>query len=307
MMRSIINISFIICSLSLLLSCNSQPTDSTDKIIGLQDAEDAGFELTVQTYPYRNIYLFGAIDSISNLGVKNIEIYYEHPLGTDFQNQTFNIKLTDEECDRIKKYAEEHDINIAGCGVFTAKDDEEWEDLFLFAEKMGFSYIVCNPQPEQIKLIKHLAHKYKIKVAIHNEAEKKNFWNADLLIESMESEPTNGVIGSCADIANWKRNGLDPIKELEKLKGRLISIHLNDLTMMNLDDDVLRDEIITRGIVDVEYALQILREQGFKGNIVLEYNVEPYKYTNRDIELSIYHYGIANKRLYDLYNETNKN
>ena len=75
-------------------------------------------------------------------------------------------------------------------------------------------------------------------------------------------------IGSCADTGHWVRSHLKPVDCLRILKDRIISSHLKDLNEMGLN---AHDVPYGTGVSDIPGILQELKEQGFTGNMSIEY------------------------------------
>ena len=75
-------------------------------------------------------------------------------------------------------------------------------------------------------------------------------------------------IGSCADTGHWVRSNLKPAECLRILKGRIVSSHLKDLNQMGREG---HDLPFGTGVSDIPAILDELKNQGFTGNISIEY------------------------------------
>jgi sugar phosphate isomerase/epimerase len=74
-------------------------------------------------------------------------------------------------------------------------------------------------------------------------------------------------IGACADSGHWCTSGLNPLYCLKALKGRIISAHLKDKNVYGQGHDVPYGQ----GVADIKACLGELKNQGFEGNIAIEY------------------------------------
>lgn len=72
--------------------------------------------------------------------------------------------------------------------------------------------------------------------------------------------------GSMRRYRPWKRVGEDPLKNLQKLSGRIKVAHLKDLT------DKMEDATWGTGILPVKAFVNELKRQHFNGLISIEYD-----------------------------------
>jgi sugar phosphate isomerase/epimerase len=75
-------------------------------------------------------------------------------------------------------------------------------------------------------------------------------------------------IGACADTGHWATSGLKPLDCLRILRGRIISCHLKDRPVIG---EQKPDVVYGTGVSDVKGMLDELKQQGFNGNISIEY------------------------------------
>jgi L-ribulose-5-phosphate 3-epimerase len=67
-----------------------------------------------------------------------------------------------------------------------------------------------------------------MEVAIHNHPSPCIYASAEVVEKALKGR--SPLMGVCADIGHWKRVGEDPLKNLQKLSGRIKVAHLKDLT-----------------------------------------------------------------------------
>ena len=96
----------------------------------------------------------------------------------------------------------------------------------------------------------------------------RHWLNGETLYQQVEKalKGRTPLMGVCADIGHWKRVGEDPLKNLQKLSGRIKVAHLKDLT------DKMEDATWGTGILPVKAFVNELKRQHFNGLISIEYD-----------------------------------
>ena len=112
--------------------------------------------------------------------------------------------------------------------------------------------------------IESLAKKYDMEIAIHNHPSPCIYASAEVVEKALKGR--SPLMGVCADIGHWKRVGEDPLKNLQKLSGRIKVAHLKDLT------DKMEDATWGTGILPVKAFVNELKRQHFNGLISIEYD-----------------------------------
>jgi len=141
--------------------------------------------------------------------------------------------------------------------------------MFAFASAMGMEYISCEPALKDWDLVEKLAKQYNIKISVHNHPKPSDYWNPDNLLQAISKR--SALLGSCADVGHWNREGLDQIACLKKLQGRLISLHFKDIQAKGSSDKWRNDTIWGTGVLNVKGMLEELKRQNFKGFFAIEY------------------------------------
>jgi len=242
-------------------SCSSTPTATK--------AEQNGWRLGMQSYSFHLFPLTEALDKTRELGLKYIEVYPGHKLGGKWGDKVFGFDLDKQTQKEILELAASKGIKIVGTGVFVADNPADWEKMFEFAKSMQMEFISCEPALTDWDLVESLAKKYEIKVAVHNHPQPAPYWNPDLLLTQIADR--SALIGSCADVGHWNREGLNQIDCLNKLKGRIISLHFKDIAAKKEGEKEQPDVVWGTGILDVRGMLNELKSQGFKGVFSIEY------------------------------------
>lgn len=258
-------------------------------------AEKNGWRLGMQSYTFHKFSLVEALDKTKELGVKYIEIYPGHKIGGKWGDKVFDMNLDATTQQELKKLAASKGIRIVGCGVYVADKSSDWEQMFRFAKSMGLEYISCEPAMDDWDLVERLAKQYNIKITVHNHPKPSTYWTPDNLLAAIKGR--SRLIGSCADVGHWRREGLDQIACLKKLEGRVLSLHFKDIAAKVAGEKEQHDVIWGTGILDVKGMLKELKRQNFKGVLAIEYE---YNWDNSvpDIKQCIDYYNKVTKELF---------
>ena len=143
--------------------------------------------------------------------------------------------------------------------------------IFDFCREMDAGTIIAhNPPIAAFGVIERLCEEYQINVAIHNHpwAEKGyKYWNPENVLTVCIGRTKR--IGACCDPSHWARFGFDPVACLKKMKGRVVSFHLQDTAEMNNLN--AKEATLGEGKADCRELLKELRRQGYSGILAIEY------------------------------------
>lgn len=275
---------FISICIVMLFACNGNKTI----------AEKNGWNLAIQSYSFHKFTLLEALDKTQELGVKYIEIFPGHKIGGKWGDKVFDFNLDLDTRKELKDIAKSKGIKIISTGVYVAEKSSGWEKMFAFAKDMGMEYISCEPALNDWDLVEKLAEKYNIKVSVHNHPKPSDYWNPDNLLDAISKR--SNLIGSCADVGHWNREGLNHIECLKKMEGRLISLHFKDIKNEPNENNWRDDTIWGKGVLDVKSMLKELERQGFKGMFTIEYE---YNWDNSvpDIKECIMYFNKASEEI----------
>ncbi|NDV96079.1 sugar phosphate isomerase/epimerase [Dysgonomonas sp. 521] len=236
---------------------------------GITKAGQNGWRLSMQSFSFHKFTFVEALDKTKELGLGYIEVYPGHKLGGKWGDKVFGIDLNTEERTELKQYAKDKGIKIISTGVYMTDNTDDWEKMFVLAKDMEMEFISCEPAVKDWDLIESLVNKYNIKISVHNHPQPSDYWSPDLLLAQIANR--SNKIGSCADVGHWRREGLDQMECLNKLKGRIISLHFKDIAEKKDGEAEQHDVIWGKGILNVEKMLQTLKAQDFKGVFTIEY------------------------------------
>ena len=221
------------------------------------------WRLGMQAYTFNRFTFYEAVDKTRALGLRYIEAYPGQRLSKEKPDARFDHNMSSELKKEVMQKLHEAGVKLINYGVVGLPNNEaECRKVFDFASYMGIETIVSEPQEDAFDLIEKLCEEYKINVAIHNHPKPSHYWNSDTVLKVCKGRSKR--IGACADSGHWFRSGLNPVEEMKKLEGRIISLHFKDL-------DGGHDVIWGTGKCDVKAMLTELGRQNFKGVFSIEY------------------------------------
>ena len=230
------------------------------------DPHPSDWRLAIQAWTFHVVNFSEALDRIDSCGVKFVEGIPNQDIGAGIPGQ-MDYHMDAATRDKVLDLLRRKGITMVSYGVVKPKTDSDWVQLFEFAKAMHLENIVSEPQESQIPLISKLCDQYKINVAIHDHPRPSHYWSPDTVLAAIKGMSPR--IGACADIGHWIRSGLSPIECLQQLDGRVIELHMKDLNEKGVRK--AHDLPWGTGISDIPAILEVLKRQGFKGVISIEY------------------------------------
>jgi sugar phosphate isomerase/epimerase len=247
-----------------------------------EDCKQGGFFIGCQAWTFKEFTVFEAIEKTAAAGGKIIELFPGQKYSKDDAKAKFDHNATDEMIDKVKAKLAEQKVKAVNYGVVQIPHDEEAaRKIFEFAKKMGLRAVTTESE-KSIDTIEKLAKEFDIMVGFHDHpkrADDPNYkmWDPNHILELVKERDSR--VGACADIGHWVRSGLKPVECLQILRGRVISSHMKDLNEFGKVD--AHDMPFGTGISDIGAVLNELKDQGFNGNICVEYE---YNWTNNVID-----------------------
>jgi sugar phosphate isomerase/epimerase len=101
--------------------------------------------------------------------------------------------------------------------------------VFEFGRKIGIETFMSEPLLDALDTVEKFCDEYDIKVALHNHDQKASpkYWHPEGILKVCQGRSKR--IGACGDLGYWMRSGIDPIKAVNTLKDRLITVQMHDL------------------------------------------------------------------------------
>ncbi len=253
-----------LCALSVIASVAvAEPIPDQCKI--------GGFAVGCQGWTFNKFSVLEAIDKTADAGAKVIEFYPGQKFSADQPDVKFDHNVSDEIIAKVSAKLAERGIKAVNYGVVAIPADEAGaRKVFDFARKLGL-YAVTTESVESLDTIEKLVKEYDVKVGIHNHPRRPldanyKVWDPNYVLSVVKDRDRR--IGSAADTGHWLRSGLDPVKCLKILRGRVISSHLKDL---NEKSPGAHDVPYGSGVAHIPAILDELKRRGFSGNISVEY------------------------------------
>jgi sugar phosphate isomerase/epimerase len=194
-----------------------------------------------------------------------VEAYPNQPIGGELEGRTHH-SMPEATREGIREKLEQTGIRWVAYGVVRGKDAAEWRSIFEFAAAMGIETVTAEPDPAHLPLLNELADQHEINVAIHNHPKPSRYWDPAAVLEACREQGPR--IGACPDTGHWVRSGLDPVESLALLEGRIISLHLKDVSAK---ERRAHDVPWGTGVSDAPGMLRELKRQGFRGIVSIEY------------------------------------
>jgi sugar phosphate isomerase/epimerase len=237
-------------------------------LICLKGNAQQNWKLSVQTWTFHKYSLYETIDKADSLGLHYIEVYPGQKVGRGI-NGSFSYQLDNNARDKIKKYLASKKIKVIALGIVDKYyyNKDNLEKFFEFAKYMDIPFITAEPEWKDLDQFNELAAKYGVKIGIHcHPRPASHYWHPDSMYKAMQGRDQ---VGAWPDLGHWARNGVNIIKALKKLKGKIWGLHFKDVK----DFGVLSspDTLFGRGVCNIRAVLKQLKMQKFNGVISMEY------------------------------------
>ncbi|MHC4584057.1 MAG: ThuA domain-containing protein, partial [Planctomycetota bacterium] len=195
----------------------------------IRSQEKLRWRLGIEAYTFHKYTLFEAIDKTAQLGLPYMG-------GLSFQKvskkipKNFDMKLTDDELKQIRLKLDSAGIRLLTYYFHNIPGDEaRCREVFEFGRKIGIETFMSEPHLEALDTIEKFCDDYEINVGLHNHDKKASpqYWHPEGIMKACRGRSKR--IGACGDMGYWMRSGIDPIKAVNTLKDRLITVQMHDL------------------------------------------------------------------------------
>ena len=161
----------------------------------------------------------------------------------------------------------EFDVKGYGVGPIYMKSEEEVDRAFDYAKRVGVKLIVGVPNYELLPYVNKKVAEYDMQYAIHLHGPDIALYpDAEDVWENVKD--LDPRMGMCLDIGHDRRNGKDPVADLEEYQLRVFDIHLKDVTAASKLGYSVE---VGRGILDIPRFVKMLRKVNYKGVVSLEH------------------------------------
>jgi len=235
-----------------------------------------GFAVGCQANTFNRFTVFEAIEKTAQAGGKIIEFYPDQKLSKAEPEVSWNHNVSDAIIAKVKRKLAQHDIRAVGYGVAAIpKDELQARRVFEFAVNVGLRTLITE-SVDAIELLEKLAKNYDIRIAFHHHPRRPNdpgyrLWDPSYIAELVKGRDPR--IGACIDTGNWMRSGIRPVDGIKILKGRILCVHMKDMTEFGRRD--AHEVPFGTGASDIRTCLEELKAQAFNGDIAVEYEFNP--------------------------------
>lgn len=221
---------FYLAAAQFVLGDLPAPTIPSAKLTpAIRAQEKLDWRLGIEAYTFHKYTLFEAIDKTAQLGLPYMG-------GLSFQKvskeipKNFDTNLTGDELKQVRLKLDSAGICMLTYYIHQIPGDEVGcRRIFEFGRKIGIETFMSEPLPEALDMIEKFCDEYDINVAIHNHDQKSSpqYWRPEGILKVCQGRSKR--IGACGDLGYWMRSGIDPVKAINTLKGRLLTVQMHDL------------------------------------------------------------------------------
>ncbi len=215
------------------------------------------FKLGIAGYTFHKFDLDKTLETLKTTDVQYLCI-------KDFH---LSFSSTDDEIKAFHSKLAEYGVTGYGVGPIYMKTKEEVDRAFDYAKRVGVKLIVGVPNYELLPYVSEKVAEYDMQYAIHLHGPDIELYpDADDVWENVKD--LDPRMGMCLDIGHDRRNGKDPVADLEKYHSRVFDVHLKDVTgatKMGYSVEV------GRGILDIPGFVRMLRKVKYSGIVSLEH------------------------------------
>ena len=191
------------------------------------------------------------MDTINDLGIKNIEVRREF------------IKDFDKELETIREKSKLYNMNIYySVPEWMYKENkllvDDIEKYLKEAKKMNCHQVKLNigqydeVTVEDIEILNKFSGKYKVKLTVENDQTSLNGKSEFINKFLVQAKKLGGDITFTFDIGNWVFQEEDPLKNAALLKSFVTYIHLKDM------DKERNNVLLNEGVIDWEKVIDKL-------------------------------------------------
>ncbi len=239
-------------------------------------ASEGGFTVGCQSNTFNRFSVFEAIEKTAKAGGAIVEFQPDQKLSAEDPNTLWNHAAPASIMAKVRAKLAEAGVRAVGYGVVNIPPDEAGaRKIFEFARGLGIRTVITE-SVASIDTLEKLAKEYDIGVAFHHHPKRTNdasyrLWDPGYIAELVRGRDRR--IGACADTGNWTRSGVRPVEGLRKLKGRILCVHLKDMTEFDKRD--AHEVPFGTGASGIRECLDELKAQRFTGYIAVEYEYNP--------------------------------
>ena len=216
-------------------------------------------ELALQSYSLEELNLGAVLAAAKELGFPSLELY----------DRQLSVFMSERDRQSARKQIEGSGVAVPATYTEHFSEDEKRNRAILdFGREMGLRFFSCRPEPAALEAVAALLRESDVGVAIHNTTPVPGHEKAfDSLESVMGALDRHERVAACADIGNFARGRIDPVRALRELRGRIAEVHVKDV------DEDGRNAPLGEGVLDLPAVIAELAESGFGGLVTLEHTI----------------------------------
>jgi sugar phosphate isomerase/epimerase len=268
--RDFLKASSAVAAAAALGSFGPRPATAAEKVRCSSPAAEAmGWLVGVEQYTFRRFSLYEMFDMMAKLGIRHAETGFFLALDKSRPELKVNEDLAPAVRKELKQKLGDFGISMSAFYSNLDTDSDQAKRIFDFCREMDTGTIVAEPTAGAFDMIERLCDEYEIDLAIHNhpKSPKSKYWEPDHVLAACRGRGPR--IGACCDTGHWVRSGLDPVRCLKQMEGRILSFHLKDVAEKGVVE--ARDVPLGEGKADYAAVLKELNRQGYRGVMTIEY------------------------------------
>jgi inosose dehydratase len=226
------------------------------------------FRLAIAGYTFNKFKLEPTLEML-----KEVDVHY-----LCIKDFHLPLKSTDEEIAAFHAKCKSFDVTGYGVGPIYMGSEEEVDNAFAYAKRVGVKTVVGVPfkmvekkrvsSPELLQVVNRKVREYDMKYAIHNHGPDmpELFPTAESAIDLIKD--LDKRVGLCLDIGHQLRDGRDPVKAMLDFADRVHDIHIKNVTAATKQGRAIE---MPRGAIDMPAFVRALRKVKYSGMCSLEY------------------------------------
>ena len=226
------------------------------------------FRLAIAGYTFNKFKLDQTLEM-----VKKVDVHY-----LCIKDFHLPLKSTDEEIAAFHAQCKSFDVTGYGVGPIYMGSEEEVNNAFAYAKRVGVKTVVGVPfkmvdkkrvsSPELLQVVNRKVREYDMKYAIHNHGPDmpELFPTAESAIELIKD--LDQRVGLCLDIGHQLRDGKDPVKAMLEFADRVHDIHIKNVTAATRQGRAIE---MPRGAIDMPAFVRALHKVKYSGMCSLEF------------------------------------
>ena len=214
-------------------------------------------QLGIAGYSFLNFTIDQSIAIMQRVGINTLSI-------KDFH---LPLNSTQQQIDEVNTKFHAAGITIYAVGVIYMKTEDELNNAFDYAQKVGVNLIVCAPDYDLLPQLERQSRTYNIRAAIHNHGPEDKLYPGPKDVYDRIKNLDNRI-GLCLDIGHAMRAGVNPAKAVADYGSRIFDMHVKDVSAAVNEGKSIE---VGRGIIDYPALIKALKKIKYSGKCSFEY------------------------------------